>query len=82
MIYYLHRLITHYKLYYYIHRCNINIFDEVHIPYFQEKHSTAIYKHRLNTVIFYTSISNDQQVRKKLHMAHNKRTENTQIFKT
>jgi len=30
-----------------------HLFDEVHTPYFQEKHSTLIHKQRLNTVILY-----------------------------
>jgi len=35
------------------HKQTYHLFDEVHTPYFQEKHSTLIHKQRLNRVILY-----------------------------
>jgi len=58
------------------HKQTYPLSDEVHTPYFREKHSTLIHKLRvcLNTVILnsitsmtvYTSITNDQNKVKKL----------------
>ena len=35
------------------HKQTYRLFDEVHTPYFQEKHSTLMNKQSLNTVILY-----------------------------
>jgi len=35
------------------HKHKYNLSDEVHTPYFQQKHSTFIHKQRLNTFILY-----------------------------
>jgi hypothetical protein len=52
--YYLHRFITHNKIYLLYsemqHKQTHHLFDEVHTAYFQEKHSTLIYKQCFNTV--------------------------------
>jgi len=45
------------------HKQTYHLFDDVHTPYFQEKHSTLSNKQRLNTVILHyiTSIYNNYQ---------------------
>jgi len=35
------------------HKQTYHLFDEVHTPYFQAKHSTLIHKQCLNIVILY-----------------------------
>jgi len=48
------------------HKETYHLSDEVHTPYFHEKHRTLIHKQCLNTVILviwvYTSITSDQNV--------------------